>query len=65
MEAIEPLRAAGRPFHGLGGGRNGLFLRLSAAFALVGGRGRTAVLVEILARVSVAHAALIKKWGPW
>jgi hypothetical protein len=61
MEAVEPKSASLWPFHAFGRGRGGLFFRFSAAFSAVG-RGRwTAGFVEISARVSVAHGALIKK----
>jgi len=43
----------------LGGSVGGLFFRFSAAFP----RGGAAGFAEFSAGASVAHGALIKKWG--
>jgi len=53
------LGAAFGPFYGFGRRGKGLFFRLSAGFFRVWTAGRG----EFPAGLSVAHGALIKKWG--
>jgi hypothetical protein len=64
MKAIQPLRAGLGTFHPLSPRRDWCFFRLSVGFALVRLGARVALFAEISAWASVAHGALIKKWGP-